>query len=254
MSVKVRLSYSKLGKVRFTGHRDLAHIWERTLRKAEVPVAMSEGFTPRPRLAFGLALPTGAESVIELLDITLNTNFDLESDQLGNVLDDLGERLSVALPEGIAVNDVWIPDSELISLQEGVVASSWLMMVDAADVAAEIDRVNTSDIVMLERERKGERHLDDVRPSILELRLASATQLDQLKSQWDVDHSATAVEVVLSTVGRGIRPTELVEVLVPGADPWDHLRRVLRTKQWIERDGQRLDVLADRAACPIGSA
>lgn len=167
MSVKVRLSYSKLGKVRFTGHRDLAHIWERTLRKAGVPVAVSEGFTPRPRLAFGLALPTGAESVIELLDMTLSTNFDLESDLLGEVLDDLGERLSVALPEGIAVNDVWIPDNELISLQEGVVASSWLMMVDATDVAEEIDRINTSDIVMLERERKGERHLDDVRPSIL---------------------------------------------------------------------------------------
>lgn len=69
-----------------------------------------------------------------------------------------------------------------------------------------------------------------------------------------MDRSVTAVEVVLSTVGRGIRPTELIEVLVPNADPWDHLRRVLRTKQWIERDGQRLDVLTDRAACPIGSA
>lgn len=250
MSTKIRLSYAKLGKVRFTGHRDVAHIWERALRKAEVPVAMSAGFTPRPRLAFGLALPTGAESIIELIDITLDVD-------LGDIVDDLigiAERLSVALPVGLDVTDIWFPDQELVSLQEGVVASSWLMMIDAPNVAGSIEGINTSTVAMLERERKGDRHVDDVRPSILELRLANTEDLDLLEPRWSVDRSATAVEVVLSTVGRGLRPTELVEVLLPAADPWDHLRRVIRTKQWIEREGQRIDVLTDRAACPIGSA
>lgn len=250
MTTKIRLSYSKLGKVRFTGHRDVAHIWERALRKAEVPVAMSAGFTPRPRLAFGLALPTGAESIIELIDITL----DLEP---GDVIDDLAsisERLSTALPIGLDVTDIWLPDNELVSLQEGVVASSWLMMIDAPDVSGAIERINSSTVAMLERERKGERHTDDVRPSILDSRVADPSTVDLLESHWSVDHSATPVEVVLSTVGRGLRPTEFVEVLVPAADPWDHLRRVIRTKQWIEREGQRIDVLTDRTACPIGSA
>lgn len=250
MSTKVRLSYSKLGKVRFTGHRDVAHMWERALRKAGVPVAMSTGFTPRPRLAFGLALPTGAESVIELIDITL----DAESPDLIGGLASLGERLSEALPVGLDVADIWLPDSELISLQEGVVASSWLLMIDAPDVPAAIDRLNVSTVAMLERERKGERHLDDVRPSILEVGLASASVVDQLEPRWSVDRSATPVEVILSSVGRSIRPTELIEVLLPADDPWDHLRRVIRTKQWIEREGQRIDVLTDRIACPIGSA
>lgn len=250
MNTKIRLSYSKLGKVRFTGHRDVAHMWERALRKAEVPVAMSAGFTPRPRLAFGLALPTGAESVIELIDITLDT----ESTDIVAGLADIGERLSAALPVGLDVADIWLPDSELISLQEGVVASTWLMMVDGTDVPAAIERLNTSTVAMLERERKGERHVDDVRPSILEVGLASASVVDQLESRWSVERSATAVEVILSSVGRSIRPTELIEVLIPADDPWDHLRRVIRTKQWIEREGQRIDVLTDRAACPIGSA
>ena len=250
MSTKIRLSYSKLGKVRFTGHRDVAHLWERSLRKAEVPVAMSAGFTPRPRLAFGLALPTGAESVIELIDITL----DVEAQSIADDLAELRDWLSEALPVGLDVTDIWFPDAELISLQEGVVASSWLMMVDGSDVPAAVERLETSTVAMLERERKGERHLDDVRPSIIEVVLAESSILDRLDSRWTVDRSATAVEVVLSTVGRGLRPTELVEVLYPGADPWDHLRRVLRTKQWIERDGQRIDVLTDRVACPIGSA
>ena len=67
--MKLRLRYAKRGKVRFTSHRDTARIWERAMRRAGVPVATSAGFTPRPRLSFGLALPTGAESVAEYLDV-----------------------------------------------------------------------------------------------------------------------------------------------------------------------------------------
>ena len=48
---RVRLRYSKLGKVRWTSHRDVARMWERALRRAEVPVAYSEGFSPRPKLS-----------------------------------------------------------------------------------------------------------------------------------------------------------------------------------------------------------
>ena len=54
-----RSRYTKLGKVRFTSHRDTARIWERALRRAGLPVADTSGFTPRPRMSFGLALPTG---------------------------------------------------------------------------------------------------------------------------------------------------------------------------------------------------
>ena len=66
---KLRLRATKLGKIRFTSHRDMARVWERALRRAELPVASSQGFTPRPRISFGLALPTGAESIAEYVDI-----------------------------------------------------------------------------------------------------------------------------------------------------------------------------------------
>ena len=75
-AVKLRLRYAKLGKVRFTSHRDTARIWERAMRRAGVPVATSAGFTPRPRLSFGLALPTGAESVAEYLDAEVLDDVD----------------------------------------------------------------------------------------------------------------------------------------------------------------------------------
>src|SRR3954466_11109388 len=70
-SMKVRIRFSKLGKVRFTSHRDVARIWERALRRAAVPVAYTEGFSPHPKLSFGLALSTGHESLGEYLDVDI---------------------------------------------------------------------------------------------------------------------------------------------------------------------------------------
>ena len=74
MSGRVRFRYSKAGKVRFCSHRDLARVWERALRRARLPVAYSEGFSPRPKLSFGLALSTGYESVAEYVDVELMTS------------------------------------------------------------------------------------------------------------------------------------------------------------------------------------
>src|SRR3954466_1050052 len=95
-SMKVRIRFSKLGKVRFTSHRDVARIWERALRRATVPVAYTEGFSPHPKLSFGLALSTGHESLGEYLDIELTEPLDTE---------DLKARLDPCLPIGIDVQE-----------------------------------------------------------------------------------------------------------------------------------------------------
>ena len=58
--MRIRFRFVKLGKIRFTSQRDVARMWERALRRAELPLAYTEGFSPRPQLSFGLALPTGA--------------------------------------------------------------------------------------------------------------------------------------------------------------------------------------------------
>jgi hypothetical protein len=66
---RVRIRFVKLGKVRWTSHRDVARMWERAFRRVQLPVAYSAGYSPRPRVSFGLALPTGHESVAEYLDV-----------------------------------------------------------------------------------------------------------------------------------------------------------------------------------------
>src|SRR5207253_6067075 len=90
---RVRVRFAKLGKVRWTSHRDVARMWERAFRRVQLPLAWTGGFSPRPKLSFGLALPTGAESLAEYLDLELAPDAVVD-------LDDLPARLSPALPAG----------------------------------------------------------------------------------------------------------------------------------------------------------
>lgn len=255
-SVRIRVGYSKLGKVRFLGHRDVARMWERTLRKAGLPVMMSTGFTPRARVSFGLALPTGAESLIELLDVLVDPDAVVRDETLPDLgASDLHEwrgRIDEALPTGFDVTYMSRIAASDTSLQESVTASSWVLIVDHPDVHEAVHRVRTSESVLLERERKGEMHVDDIRPGILEIGIADSELLAELADVWTAVRptTGTAISALLTTSGRGIRPTELVRALIPGAEPWDHLSRVLRTQQWIDRDGQHLDVLSDFPARP----
>ncbi|MBI5367891.1 MAG: DUF2344 domain-containing protein [Planctomycetes bacterium] len=66
-----RVRFAKLGKLRFLSHHDLMRTVERAVRRADLPVAMSEGFNPRPRIAFPAALQLGIESEDEVFEIDL---------------------------------------------------------------------------------------------------------------------------------------------------------------------------------------
>jgi len=109
-----RIRYSKLGKVRFTSHRDSITHFERAARRAGLRVAMSQGFTARPRMSFGLGLPTGAESLAEYVDIDL---VDAVDD-----LEGLAAVLSDALPIGYTVT--------AIALRQAVVEHDRLDVAD----------------------------------------------------------------------------------------------------------------------------
>ena len=69
--MKYRLRWGKRGKLRYVSHHDEALIFERSVRRAGLPVAYSKGFSPHPKIAFGSGLPVGFASEVELLDIQL---------------------------------------------------------------------------------------------------------------------------------------------------------------------------------------
>jgi len=229
--VKVRFRFTKQGKVRWTSHRDVARMWERALRRAAVPVAYSEGFSPRPKISFGLALPTGAESVAEYLDVELG-------DSAGGDTGYLAGALSPMLPDGIDVTAVAPTGPGEPSLQHDVVACRWEIGI-LSDVGIDqpegleetVAEVLAAEEIVVTRERKGQAVTDDIRPSILALSALSGPE----RSVVTLTGPGRVLGVELATVGRGLRPAELLSHL--GVDPAGV--RTVRTHQWIERDGAR---------------
>jgi radical SAM-linked protein len=222
--MKLRLRYGKLGKVRFVSHRDGARLWERALRRVALPVAYTEGFTPRPKLGFGLALPTGAESVAEYIDIDLVEGADIDPGD-----PELIAAISAALPVGIDVSIGAERAGSDASLQEDVTSTTWELYgqgVDAAGIEEASDRLLSAEEVLVDRVRKGRSHIDDVRSLIVSL---------------GPDTSGTRLRAELVTIGRALRPSELASTAFPGIDPLGV--RVLRTHQWIEHGGDKREVL-----------
>jgi radical SAM-linked protein len=153
--MKLRIRYSKLGKIRFTSHRDTANHFERAVRKAQVLLAYSAGFTPRPRMSFGLALPTGGESLAEYLDMELAAGYTPDPVELG-------AWLAAELPVGYEVAAVAELAQGSPSLQEDVVACTWeiaLVGVDPGAAQAAVAAASHG----ARRRRKDQRSTDGVR-------------------------------------------------------------------------------------------
>jgi hypothetical protein len=66
---RLRLRYAKRGRLRFSSHRDFQRALERALRRAEIPMAFSAGFSPHPKISYANAAPTGAASEAEYVEI-----------------------------------------------------------------------------------------------------------------------------------------------------------------------------------------
>src|SRR3954468_18331073 len=91
---RIRLRYTKRGRLRFTSHRDFQRAFERALRRSAVPMAYSAGFTPHPKVSYANAAPTGVASEAEYLEIGLAAPRDPKA---------LAAALDEALPEGFDV-------------------------------------------------------------------------------------------------------------------------------------------------------
>lgn len=224
--MKVRVRFRKLGKVRFTSHRDIARVWERAIRRAELPMAYSQGFTPRPRVSFGLALSTGHESLAEYLDLELDpaSSADVDLDRLPAVLSD-------ALPTGIDVTAVAVVAAGAESLQQAVTSCSWNLVlrdIDRATVEAKVHEVLAADHLPVTRERKGKPVQDDLRPGVLALSVVGA------------DEQGVHLAAELGTQPRALRPSELLDAM----GLRDHEGLVRRTHQWIADGPDRREPLA----------
>lgn len=95
--IRLRIRFTKEGDLRLISHRDLVRTWERLFRRADVPLAMSEGYHPKPRMTFPSALALGIAGQDEVLEVQLAD--EMEVGRLQN-------RLADHAPEGLRIKEV----------------------------------------------------------------------------------------------------------------------------------------------------
>lgn len=115
---RLRLRYAKRGRMRFASVRDFQRALERALRRAGLPMAYSQGFSPHPKISYLPAVPTGVASEAEYVEIALRERRDPA---------DVAAALDAALPDGLDV--LAVVEASGASLGERltgpVAASSW---------------------------------------------------------------------------------------------------------------------------------
>lgn len=74
---RLRIRFTKTGDLKWISHRDLARVWERLLRRANLQLAFSEGFHPKPKISFPSALALGVEALDEIVELEIVGEMDV---------------------------------------------------------------------------------------------------------------------------------------------------------------------------------
>lgn len=121
MPMRIRVEFSKTEAMRYTGHLDLYRTWERLIRRAQLPLAYTQGFNPHPKVNMSPALPLGYSSECELIDILLEYEMDLSQ---------ITEQLLQAVPPGIAIHSVYSVEEREPTLQNNITSASYVITIE----------------------------------------------------------------------------------------------------------------------------
>jgi radical SAM-linked protein len=195
--MRIRITFSKLGALRYTGHLDLHKLWERAARRAELPLAYSQGFHPQPKMNIAAALPLGFSSRCEVLDMRLEHDIQLEG---------LREKLQGTLPTGIQVTSVESIDERAPTLQTQVLSAEYQVSLAEAGFGEEVKRkiesvLESHSIIRTRREKEY-----DLRPLIEALDLIDGKIFMRLAAR---EGATGRPEEVLDALGIAFEDTRI---------------------------------------------
>lgn len=198
---RFRITYSRGDALRYTGHLDTHLVWERTLRRAGVPLAYTQGFNPRPRLQMACALPLGFLSRCEMIDFWVELAAEAPAPEAATI----SALIAGAIPPGLEIQQVEAVDLSQPALQTLVQSAEYTAApLDPPDLPRLHASVNAIlDAETLPRERRGKPY--DLRP------LVEGLEVNETGSQVTITMRLAARD------GATGRPEEVLDAL--GLDP-----------------------------------
>ncbi|GAB4069934.1 TIGR03936 family radical SAM-associated protein [Angustibacter speluncae] len=209
---KLRIRYTKRSRLRFTSARDFQRALERALRRAEVPMAYSAGFTPHPKISYANAAPTGAASEAEYVEISVVERVDADA---------LRVALDEALPPGLDVVDV--VEAGPGGLAERLQAGEWELVLPGLrreDAAAAVEAFLARDSVLVERVTKSGRREADARAAVvlLEVLAPGEAVADLGRAAVAAGGPCAILHLVVRHATPAVRPDDVLTALHAVAD------------------------------------
>ncbi len=142
---EVRVVFNKTGAAMWFSHLDLMRAVSRALRRSNLDLWMSEGFTPRPHIVFTPPLSLGYESTGEIMDFRLKPDADLDIDALKN-----------SFPPALSINEVYYP----LTKQKHIAFADYTITLDTKEQDGKIKELFSKPVMMLKKTKRGESTLD----------------------------------------------------------------------------------------------
>ncbi|HOZ37285.1 MAG TPA: TIGR03936 family radical SAM-associated protein [Anaerolineaceae bacterium] len=203
--MRVRMTYAKLGNLRFIGHLDLQRLFERALRRTNLPLRYTQGFSPHMRINLASALPLGFIGEAEQMDFWLDDEVSL---------DEISNRLNKALPAELILKNLQVIDNQLPSLQASLLTSEFEIVLppdlEPGNLQDQMNALLEQDSLPVQRRKK-------------------TVDLKNLILTWQLDCQPAKTLMVTSMKATPLengRPDELLVLL--GIDPADCV--ITRTK------------------------
>ena len=195
---RLRLTFAKKKQIKYISHLDLVLTWERALRRAQIPLAYSQGFNPRPKIQIASSLPLGTIGLAEIMDIIVTRPLNLTESL---------ERVQVALPAGLELHSVEEVPLKTSPLQQLLGQAEYRVTVETTltpeQLAERIQALLARDKVTQTRRRKKQDEAFDLRPWLHELELVAVIPGEvQLRMRLTAGQSGNLrPEEVLKAVG-----------------------------------------------------
>ncbi|MFD6326989.1 TIGR03936 family radical SAM-associated protein [Streptomyces sp. NPDC058442] len=204
---RIRLRYTKRGRLRFTSHRDFQRAFERALRRAEVPMAYSAGFTPHPKVSYANAAPTGTGSEAEYLEIALTRARDPE--RIRALLDE-------SMPTGLDIIEA--VEARTPGLAERLTASVWELRLDGVDreeARRAVDAFDAAGVVEVQRRTKSGMRTFDTRSAVVAL---ESLETPPPSADRPTGRPCAILRLVVRHVTPAVRPDDVLSGLRAVAD------------------------------------
>jgi radical SAM-linked protein len=212
---RLRVTFTRGEEVKYVTHLDLMRFWERALRRAEIPVAYSEGFSPHPQIAMAAPLPVGVTSEGELMDVFLERVMTPRA---------LVDQITPELPPAVRIVRVEEVGLTLPSLQAEVRAAEYDVDIESNDAAGTrnaVDALLAAETLPWEHKRDDETKAYDLRALIHDITVTQCEGSLRLTMLLRADNSGSGrPEQVVMALGMSA-PSRIhrTKLLLSGASP-----------------------------------